>query len=248
MPMTFEPSFPSRIVPEHEDAGESGFLRMDMHVHSWYSPDAVTTPASIIRLWEKKGILSLVCDHNTTAGAEAAYRELTRRSEDIPLILAEEITTAQGEIIGVFLTDEIPAGLPAAETLDMIEEQGAISLVPHPFCTYRTSALQRETLYDILGRVDILEGYNARIIRAGENEMARECAARYGKPVSVGSDAHTPLELGRCYLEMAPFSGPKDFLVSIGEASVRFRAMNPSIHYLTKMVKVARRNGFFSSW
>jgi len=76
--------------------------------------------------------------------------------------------------------------------------------------------------------------------------MARECAARYGKPVSVGSDAHTPLELGRCYLEMAPFSEPKEFLASIGEASVRFRAIHPSIHFLTMMVKVARRNGLFS--
>ncbi|MCG7854231.1 MAG: histidinol phosphatase [Methanoregulaceae archaeon] len=225
---------------------EPGFLRLDMHVHSWYSSDAVTDPASIIRLWEKKGILSLVCDHNTTAGAEAVYRELTRRSRDIPRILSEEITTAQGEIIGVFLTDEIPAGLSAGETLDRIDEQGAISLVPHPFCTYRSSALRRETLYDIIGRVDILEGYNARIIRAGENEMALECAARYGKPVSVGSDAHTPLELGRCYMEMEPFSEPKELLTSIDTASVRFRAMHPAIHYLTRMVKVARKNGLLS--
>ena len=244
--MTSHPFHQSGIVPQ-DMTGEPGFLRLDMHVHSWYSSDAVTSPASILRLWEKKGILSLVCDHNTTAGAEAVCRELTRRWKDIPLILAEEITTAQGEIIGVFLTEEIPAGLPAAETLDRIEEQGAISLVPHPFCSYRSSALNRETLYDILGRVDILEGYNARIIRTGENEMAQECAARYGKPVSVGSDAHTPLELGRCYMEMVPFSGPKEFLASIGEASVRFRAMNPAVHYLTRMVKVARRNGFFSS-
>lgn len=245
--MTCQPSFQSRIVHEHDDAGEPGFLRLDMHVHSWYSSDAATDPASIIRLWEKKGILSLVCDHNTTAGAEVVYRELTRRCGDIPMILSEEITTAQGEIIGVFLTDEIPAGLSAEETLDRIEEQGAISLVPHPFCTYRSSALHRETLSDIIGRVDILEGYNARITRAGENEMARECAARNGKPVSVGSDAHTPLELGRCYLEMTPFLEPKDFLASIREASVRFRAMHPSIHLLTMMVKVARRNGLFSS-
>jgi predicted metal-dependent phosphoesterase TrpH len=229
--------------PDCNHTAEPGLLRLDMHVHSWYSSDAVTDPASIIRLWEKKGILSLVCDHNTTAGAEAVFRELTRRSRDIPLILSEEITTAQGEIIGVFLTDEIPAGLSAGETLDRIDEQGAISLVPHPFCTYRSSALRRETLFDIIGRVDILEGYNARIIRDGENEMALECAARYGKPVSVGSDAHTPLELGRCYMEMEPFSDPKEFLASVDTASVRFRAMHPAIHYLTRMVKVARKNG-----
>jgi hypothetical protein len=226
--------------PERGHTAERGFLCLDMHVHSWYSSDSVTDPASIIRLWDKKGILSLVCDHNTTAGAEAVFRELTRKSRDIPLILSEEITTAQGEIIGVFLTEEIPAGLSAMETLDRIDEQGAISLVPHPFCTYRSSALRRETLYDIIDRI---EGYNARIIRAEENEMAQECAARYGKPVSVGSDAHTPLELGRCFMEMAPFSEPEEFLASIDTASVRFRAMHPSIHYLTRMVKVARKNG-----
>lgn len=244
--MTFEPFSLPEPLPCHDDAGEPGFLCLDLHVHSWFSSDAVTDPASIIRLWEKKGILSLVCDHNTIAGAEAVYRELNRRSGDIPLILSEEITTAQGEIIGVFLTEEIPAGLSAEETLDRIREQGAVSIVPHPFCSYRSSALCRGTLYDTIGRVDILEGYNARIIRSGENEMAQECAARYGKPVSVGSDAHTPLELGRCFMEMAPFSGPKEFLASISDASVRFRAMHPAVHYLTKMVKAARRTRLFS--
>lgn len=244
--MTLEPLTPSAPCTGSDDAGEPGLLCLDLHVHSWFSSDAATDPASIVRLWEKKGILSLVCDHNTIAGAEAVCRELARRSEDIPLILSEEITTAQGEIIGVFLTEEIPAGLSAEETLDRIREQGAVSIIPHPFCSYRSSTLRRETLYDLIGRVDILEGYNARIIRSGENEMAQECAARYGKPVSVGSDAHTPFELGRCFMEMAPFSGPKEFLTSISDASVRFRAMHPAVHYLTKMVKAARRTALFS--
>jgi hypothetical protein len=244
--MMNRPALAPGTGPDAEDARRSGFFQLDMHVHSWYSSDAITDPASIVRLWEKKGILSLVCDHNSTAGSEKVFREICRKSRDIPRILSEEITTAQGEIIGVFLTEEIPAGLTAPETLDRIREQGAVSIIPHPFCSYRSSALRRETLFDVIARVDILEGYNARIIRQGENEMAREYAARYGKPVSVGSDAHTPLELGRCYLETFPFFEPKGFLAGVTEASVRFRAMYPAIHCLTRLVKVAKRNGLFT--
>ena len=49
---------------------------------------------------------------------------------DLPLVFAEEIATREGEIIGLFLTEEIPPGLPAAETLDLIHGQGGLTLDP----------------------------------------------------------------------------------------------------------------------
>jgi predicted metal-dependent phosphoesterase TrpH len=225
--------------------GNREFLKFDMHIHTWYSSDSAIDPRSVIRLWKKKSILPLVCDHNSIAGAEVVYQGILALSPEIPLILAEEISTSEGEIIGLFLNEEIPPCLSAGETIDRIRDQGALSLIPHPFCSYRSSAIRRDALQEIIGPVDIIEGYNARVLSDDENRMAREFAAEYDKCVSVGSDAHTPLELGRCYLELEQFGEPGEFMASLKASSVQFRRMHSSIHYLTKVVKVAKSNGFF---
>ena len=219
---------------------DDGILKFDMHIHTWYSHDSAVDPASVVRLWKKKRILPLVCDHNSIAGAEAVFGEISRISPEIPVILAEEVSTTEGEIIGLFLNEEIPSSLSAAETLDLVRDQGALSLVPHPFCSYRSSALRRDTLQEVIARVDIIEGYNARVLSDDENMMARVFAAEHQKPISVGSDAHTPLELGRCSLQLSPFSEPEELVTALKEASVRFQLMHPSIHYLTKVVKLAK--------
>jgi hypothetical protein len=78
------------------------------------------------------------------------------------------------------------------------------------------------------------------VLSEDENRMARDFAADHRKPISVGSDAHTPLELGRCFLQLEPFSEPSDLIPALCEASVRFRLMHPSIHYLTRVVKLAK--------
>jgi predicted metal-dependent phosphoesterase TrpH len=223
----------------------NGILKFDMHIHTWYSSDSAIDPRTVVRLWKKRRILPLVCDHNSIAGAEVVYQGISALSPDIPRIIAEEITTSDGEIIGLFLNEEIPRSLSAGETIDRIWDQGALSLIPHPFCSYRSSAIRRDALLEIVGRVDIIEGYNARVLSDNENRMACEFAAEHEKYISVGSDAHTPVELGRCFLEMEPFGEPEELLASLKDTSVQFCRMHPSIHYLTKVVKVAKSNGFF---
>jgi predicted metal-dependent phosphoesterase TrpH len=237
--------FASTVSPRDDDLCIADTLKFDMHVHSHYSPDAATDVRTIVRGWTKNRILPLVCDHNTTRGAEKVYACIREKDPDVPQILAEEIMTAEGEIIGLFLNEEIPAFLSAHETLDCIEEQGALSIVPHPFCTYRSSAINTETLHEVIDRIDIVEGYNARILCHEENQQARDYAAAKGKPISVGSDAHTPFELCRNWMEMEPFDDPAALLKSIRDGTPTFRSMNGSVHVLTKMVKLAKAGGLF---
>lgn len=212
-------------------------IRIDMHVHSRYSPDSAVDPERIVSSWERSGILPVVCDHNTTMGSERVSRAIAERDPDIPGILAEEISTEDGEIIGVFLTEEIPAGLPAAETLDIIRDQGAVSIVPHPFCTYRSSAIRTATLREIAGRIDIVEGYNGRMLRDDENVRARVFAREIGRPVSVGSDAHTALELGRNYVITEPFDSPRGLVRALRSSRPIFRLSGHHVHYMTKVIR-----------
>ncbi|HVP94622.1 MAG TPA: PHP-associated domain-containing protein [Methanoregulaceae archaeon] len=168
------------------------------------------------------------------------YSAIRKKDPDIPLILAEEIMTIDGEIIGAFLTEEISPGQSAEETLDEIRSQGGISILPHPFCTYRRSAITSEARERISGDIDCIEGYNARILRETENIKAVMHARKYSKPVSVGSDAHTPFELGISYVTLAPFSTQYDLLKNLRAGAIVFRMTNPKIHYITKVVKAVK--------
>jgi len=218
-------------------------IRLDMHVHSHYSSDATTTPETLARSWRRNGVLPIVCDHNSIRGAEATYALIRKDSPDVPTILAEEILTSEGEIIGLFLNEEVPAYLSAAETLDIIRDQGAISIVPHPFCTYRSTAIRRDTLMDLVGRIDIIEGYNARNVTRQANIMAQRLAAEWLKPVSVGSDAHTPFELCSSYAIIEPFRTPGELIRNLFNADVRYQKVHPSLHMVSRFIREQRVSG-----
>ncbi len=221
-------------------------IRFDMHLHSWYSSDSAIPVDTIVKSYNRSGILPLVCDHNSITGAEKVYKEICTADPDIPFILAEEIMTTDGEIIGLFLNSEIPPFLSAGETMDRIQDQGALSIIPHPFCSYRSSAIRTDVLDRIIDRVDILEGFNARVIDDNDNLVARQYAARHNKPVSAGSDAHTPLELGRTWVTLRPFSTPAELMKEIPHATVTYQHMHSSVHAMTRFVKAGRKIGLFS--
>lgn len=224
---------------------ETDCIRFDMHLHSRYSPDSTISIRKIAQSYHHTGILPLVCDHDTISGSRYVYHALRDENLDIPCILAEEIMTTEGEIIGLFLDEEIPPGLTAEDTLDRIQDQGALSLIPHPFCSMRSSAIHPDVLNRIIHRVDIIEGFNSRMIQDSDNLYAQEYATRHKKPVSAGSDAHTALEMGRTYLALEPFSDPASFLKALPDASIHYQHMHPAIHTVTRLVIASRRIGLF---
>lgn len=205
-----------------DDNSSRHIWKFDMHIHSTYSNDSENEPAAIVGSCERTGILPLVCDHNTIAGSQVVSRDLREIMTGFPEVFAEEVMTRQGEIIGLFLTDEIPPYLDAAETIDSIHDQGGLALVPHPFCSFRTtSALWRDTLFEVAEKVDIIEGFNGRNVYDEDSLAAQEFAGRFGIPLSAGSDAHRPSDLGRYWLELEPFTTPKELLRSLSAATVQ---------------------------
>jgi len=212
---------PREVSYETEDRPD--LWKFDMHVHSVYSGDSLNEPELIVENFRQTGVLPLVCDHNKTAGSEVVSHYLKEINPEIPVILAEEIMNQDGgEIIGLFLNDIIPPYMSVAETLDIIHEQGALALVPHPFCFFRGSTLWEDYRTEAIAGIDIVEGFNARVIYAKDNAAAREFAERNGKPISVGSDSHHPKDLGRYYLELEPFSTPQELMKSLRAETVRY--------------------------
>jgi len=236
-----------RSESEPGNKGGSENIRFDMHLHSCYSSDASTPIETITGSYQRTGILPLVCDHNTIAGSKQVYKILRKNDPDITTILAEEIMTSDGEIIGLFLQEEIFPFLSAEETFDAIHDQGGLALIPHPFCTYRSCALKKTIMEKNIDRIDIIEGFNSRILDDWENALARGFAERYRKPISAGSDAHTSFELGRTFICCEPFSDPQGLMKALPDASVHYTHTHPAIHSVTRLVKAGRRLGLVRS-
>ena len=193
-------------------------VRVDCHLHTVHSGDAVTTVEQLAgRLRRERVDVVCVTDHHTLAGAhEALSREIGAR-----VVVGEEIRTHAGEIIGLFLTERVPYVLPLEEAARRVRAQGGLVYAPHPFDASRTSlgaeGLARLRELDLL---DVVEVFNAKCARAEDNLRAARFAREHGLPEAGGSDAHDPQGVGAAYVEMPDFDGPAAFLAALPEGRV----------------------------
>jgi predicted metal-dependent phosphoesterase TrpH len=213
-------------------------IKVDMHIHSCYSGDSSLSIEDIAAVAQKSRIYPIICDHDSVRGSQEITKCFKKLKIPFPAILAEEISTSDGEIVGIFLSDEIPSGHSAAETCELIKDQGGLCIVPHPFDRFRKKTLRREVLDEIATMIDIIEGYNARVLLSRDNRNARDFAANTKKPVSIGSDAHSRRELGKCYGSLDEFDSAKTFLKSLKSMSIHFKKANPGVHLVTKIRKL----------
>jgi predicted metal-dependent phosphoesterase TrpH len=191
-------------------------IKVDLHVHTSYSVDGSISPETLVDLSPRRGLGALaITDHNTIAGALAV-----RKIAPFPVLVGEEISTADGEILGLFLEEGVPPCLSAGETLILIKEQGGLAGVPHPYDRLRRESIERGVLADLAGELDFVEGLNARVTCARDNHLAREFARRRVLPCTAGSDAHGVYELGRAYVEMDRFEGREQFLETLCEGHI----------------------------
>ena len=157
---------------------------------------------------------------------------------DLVVIPGEEVKTkGQGEVIGLFLREEIPRGMSFAETVEAIRAQGGLVYLPHPFD--RMHAIPSPaTLLRHLPDIDVLEVYNARLLLEAYNDEALRFARKYGLLAGAGSDAHVLQGVGTGALRMRRFDGPEEFLLSLRTAEVLRRPR--SLAYLQSLKWVAQ--------
>jgi len=216
---------------------ERDWIVADLHLHTSWSHDCSIEVDDLLDHAEVQGLDAIaVTDHNVIGGAlEAAERARGRRLTVIP---GEEVKTAdQGEVIGLFLREEIPRGMSFGDTIAAIRAQGGLVYLPHPFD--RMHAIPKpETLHRHLAEIDVLEVYNARLLFEAYNEEALRFARKYNLTPGAGSDAHVLAGVGTGAVRMRRFSGPEEFLVSLHDAEVLRRPK--SLVYLQGLKWVAQ--------
>lgn len=221
---------------------------VDLHTHSAASFDSLSDPKKMMAKAVSLGLTHLaITDHERIDGAQRAAEAAP---PGLQLIVGEEIRTADGDMLGLFLTDAVPPGLSAAETAAAIRGQGGVVGLPHPFDGFRSSGGSKageaeQKLEELATIVDYVEAHNARAYRDA-NPLAGAFAHRHGLPGVASSDAHSVTELGVASTVLpGPFSTAQELLALLpgaeiipGRASYYVRLWTP----LAKLVNRARGN------
>ena len=213
---------------------------VELHCHTYRSKDSLASPRALLAACRRRGIDRLaVTDHNTLAGAlEAATLDPER------FILGEEIMTTEGELLGYFLTEEVPPGLSPEETIERLRRQGAVISVSHPYDYARHGAWREEVLRPLLPKLDALEAFNARTYGRRPNERAAALARAAGLPGLAGSDAHAPFEIGRGLTQLQPFTDAESFRRSLGTARLVPRRSPAWVHLVSRYAVLRKRMGW----
>jgi predicted metal-dependent phosphoesterase TrpH len=189
-------------------------MKLDLHTHSTASPDGALTEAHYHNMLDGGGLdYVAVTDHNTTVFAAWLHEHLGER-----IIIGEEVTTRQGEIIGLYLHSDIPDGQSALETVREIKRQGGLVYIPHPFETVR-KGISLETLNDIAKYVDIIEVHNGRAVFQNKSSAAHAWAREHKVAGVASSDAHGWHGWGKTYTNVASAPTPSNLTRLLAKAT-----------------------------
>ena len=192
---------------------------------------------NIINRCLERGINCIaIADHGTIEGALKMQSIAPFR-----IIVAEEILTPHGEIIGMFLKEDIPSHLSVEQVISRIKAQDALVCIPHPFDKFRQSALGGRMVEELREQIDIIEVFNSRTLLLRCSTEAQFFAHKYGISGSAGSDAHTPGEIGNAYVEMPEFNGREDFLQALAMGRIFGYRTNPLIHFRSVWARLKKR-------
>ncbi|MEE9471584.1 MAG: PHP-associated domain-containing protein [Gemmatimonadota bacterium] len=210
-------------------------IRVDLHTHTCLSPDASLRPEELVQRASDAGLGRIaVTDHGQIDGALEA-REL---APDLVIVGEEIRCLGRTELIGLFLSERIPMGLPIEEVVERIRDQDGVVYAPHPYAyLYRPGWHLRRAI----AVADVVEVFNARAFLSVWNRTADSAARANALPRAASSDAHFPFEIGRAHTEMSAFTSASGFLAAMHQARpVGLRLTHPGAHVASLSMKVAR--------
>lgn len=214
-------------------------IKIDLHMHSESSYDCLTSLEEFKKVLDSNVLDKIAITDHSKIDLAFKLKEIYKDR----VIIGEEIMTTDGEIIGLFLTKEIPRGLTPEKTIEEIRKQNGVVYLPHPFDKRRSGISKYSNYLSIIKNADIIEVFNSRCFSQIPNKIAQQVAIDQHKLEAAGSDAHSAREIGRSYIEMEDFVTKDEFLINLRSASLCKRKMkfvslfDPSISKLKKKFK-----------
>lgn len=224
--------------------------KADLHIHSSHSDGLASIPEILSHAARHTDLAVVaITDHNTIEGALLA-KEL-EQDYGVEVVIGEEVSSTEGHIIGLFLTEEIPPGLTPAETIARISAQGGIAIIPHPFSgrgvfgpfgrSRFASAIQDLAFH-------ALEVYNSVPYLVWANRVAAKMfAGGQGIAAVGGSDAHLLEAVGKGYTVFRG-STAEDLRRSLDALETRAEAsrggLSLALRYAFRIPQIRRRQAW----
>ncbi len=213
-------------------------VKVEFHCHTRYSTDSLVELPDLLRTCDQKGLHKIIItDHNTIAGALKAV-ELAPDH----FIVGEEIMTQQGEILAFFVNEEIPAGLTAQQTIDLLHAQGAFISVSHPFDKLRKGRWRVDDLTAVLPGIHAIEMFNSRCLLPQYNLNAIVFAQQHHILGTVGSDSHTLGEVGSATLSLPEFFDTASLKSALSLAEPHIHMSPPWVHFYSRYAAWRKRS------
>jgi predicted metal-dependent phosphoesterase TrpH len=177
-------------------------FKIDLHTHSFFSGDGVSSPEDMVAAAREKGLHGFaITDHNTCEAVtyfleKGFMREDGSAVDNFLIIPGVEVTTAEGHLLCIGATLPYLKGRPAREVCDLIHERGGLAIPPHPYDLFR-AGIRLSTLEKL--PVDAIEVFNAATTLRRYNSYAFKYAQLRGLPMTAASDAHHEAAIGTAY-------------------------------------------------
>jgi hypothetical protein len=166
-------------------------LKIDLHVHTCYSSDGITTPREVVVYAKRRGLDGVaITDHDTVEGALKLLGKT-----DLIIIPGIEISSLGGHVVALNVTELIPPNLTISETIRRIHKAGGIAVAAHPFALDKDLRLKNRT-----PDFDAIEVINSAAFPFFiSTHLSRKLAICLDLPQTAGSDAHYGPEIGFAY-------------------------------------------------
>lgn len=217
--------------------------RFDLHVHSYFSSDAASSPEALIAVAKARGLDGIaITDHNSCRSAEYCRENGLANvgGTDVDgflVVPGVEVSTADGHLLCIGATLPEMIGVPAVEVERAIHAAGGVAIPAHPYDRWRAGI--RPKILEQL-KSPVIEVFNAAVTSRSFNAQALAHAEARGLRGTAASDAHHASAVGTAVtaFEMKTLSVPAllDAIRAGGEREERY---------------LSRREGFkkhFGNW
>lgn len=169
-------------------------LKLDLHIHSTYSPDSFNSIDEINSRIHEIGFNGYaLADHDTMDGLGKALK----KSGDLVVIPSMEVSAKGAHVLALDPTETIPIGLSVPEVVDRIHDQGATAILAHPYGLPRSWPNMKEITSTNLDAIEVAN--SAQVPYELICELNHQLALRLKLPATGGSDSHIPGTIGRSY-------------------------------------------------
>ncbi len=210
-------------------------MKIDTHIHSKYSKDSIMSLEDIVKYSKKENLKAIAISDHDEIGAIEAIKKVDH--EGLIVIPAEEVSTTEGHIVALGITEYIKPLQTPEETIDQIHDNGAIAIAAHPYCYYRSGIGHRVIDLDI----DAMETKNSRFIFGVSNSLSKKNSQKHNIPEIGASDAHFPQGIGCCFTEIPESNSVDDILNEIKKGNTKAYGKRTPMKYIIK--EVIRKKG-----